>query len=127
MNCRANLIYYFYKTRRGLAPEDVHGCGAVVLRAVRPEGGNAVKGLYQVFEDLVWLTQLGLNMLIPLVLCLGGCWWAVNNWNWPLWLYLPAILLGLASGAQNFWLFAKARIRRSQRKPEDRMGFNAHQ
>lgn len=42
-----------------------------------------MKGWYKALEDLVWLTQLGLNMLLPLVLCLAGCWWAVERWNWP--------------------------------------------
>ena len=31
-----------------------------------------MKGWYKALEDLVWLTQLGLNMLLPLVMCLGG-------------------------------------------------------
>ena len=58
-----------------------------------------MKGWYKALEDLVWLTQLGLNMLLPLVMCLGGAWWAVNSWSWPEWVFLPAILLGLAAGA----------------------------
>ena len=29
-----------------------------------------MKGWYKALEDLVWLTQLGLNMLLPLVMCL---------------------------------------------------------
>ena len=35
-----------------------------------------MNGLYKALEDLVWLTQLGLTMLLPLVLCLaaGGLW-----------------------------------------------------
>ena len=69
-----------------------------------------MKGWYKALEDLVWLTQLGLNMLLPLVMCLGGAWWAVNNWSWPEWVFLPAILLGLAAGAQNFWYFAKESV-----------------
>jgi len=56
-----------------------------------------MKGWYKALEDLVWLTQLGLNMLLPLVMCLGGAWWAVNNWSWPEWVFLPAILLGITS------------------------------
>ena len=78
-------------------------------------GTDAVKGLYKTLEDLVWLTQLGLNLLLPLVLCLGGCWWAVNHWGWPMWVYIPAILLGLAAGAQNFWVFAKEHLKRAQK------------
>lgn len=75
-----------------------------------------MKGWYKALEDLVWLTQLGLNMLLPLVMCLGGAWWAVNNWSWPEWVFLPAILLGLAAGAQNFWYFAKEHMDRTKRK-----------
>ena len=50
-------------------------------REAHTEGGRTVKGWYKALEDLVWLTQLGLNMLLPLVMCLGGCWWAVSHWG----------------------------------------------
>lgn len=86
-----------------------------------------MKGLYKALEDLVWLTQLGLSILLPLLLCLGGCWWATNRWGWPLWVYLPGILLGLAAGAQNFWVFAKERLDRAKREHPRRVGFNSHQ
>ena len=94
-----------------------------------PQKGAAqnLKGWYKALEDLVWLTQLGLNMLLPLVLCLAGCWWAVERWNWPEWLFLPAVLLGLAAGAQNFWVFCKERLDRSKKEKNHRVGFNSHQ
>ena len=79
-----------------------------------------MKGWYKALEDLVWLTQLGLNMLLPLVMCLGGAWWAVNSWSWPEWVFLPAILLGLASGAQNFWYFAKEHLDRAKKEKPKR-------
>jgi len=87
----------------------------------------ALKGWYKALEDLVWLTQLGLNMLLPLVMCLGGAWWAVNNWNWPEWAFLPAVLLGIAAGAQNFWYFAKEHMDRTKKEKPKRVGFNSHQ
>ena len=98
-----------------------------------------MKGWYKALEDLVWLTQLGLNMLLPLVMCLGGAWWAVNSWSWPEWVFLPAILLGLAAGAlalivfglaapaQNFWYFAKEHMDRTKKEKPKRVGFNSHQ
>ena len=89
-------------------------------------GKTALKGWYKALEDLVWLTQLGLNMLLPLVMCLGGCWWAVSHWGWPMWVYLPAVLLGLAAGAQNFWVFVKERLDRSKKDKPRRTGFNSH-
>ena len=86
-----------------------------------------MKGWYKALEDLVWLTQLGLNMLLPLVMCLGGAWWAVNSWSWPEWVFLPAVLLGLAAGAQNFWVFCKERMDRAKTDKNHRVGFNSHQ
>ena len=86
-----------------------------------------MKGWYKALEDLVWLTPQGLNMLLPLVMCLGGAWWAVNSWSWPEWVFLPAILLGLASGAQNFWYFAKEHLDRAKKEKPKRVGFNSHQ
>lgn len=84
-----------------------------------------MEGLYKVLEDLVWLTQLGLSIIMPPLLCLGGCWWAVTRWSWPVWLYIPALLLGLAAGAQTFLSFARRMNRRAQ-KPPARRGFNQH-
>ena len=95
-------------------------------REAHTEGGRTVKGWYKALEDLVWLTQLGLNMLLPLVMCLGGCWWAVSRWGWPMWVYLPAVLLGLAAGAQNFWGFVKERLDRTKKDKPRRTGFNSH-
>lgn len=91
------------------------------------EGAASVKGIYKTLEDLIWLTQLGLNLLLPLVMCLGGSWWAVNHWGWPMWVYVPAILLGLAAGAQNFWQFAKEHLKRAEKDNPRRIGFNSHQ
>ena len=31
-----------------------------------------MNGWYKALEDRIWLTQLGLNILLPLVLCLGA-------------------------------------------------------
>lgn len=87
------------------------------------EGSRTVKGWYKALEDLVWLTQLGLNMLLPLVMCLGGCWWAVSHWGWPMWVYLPAVLLGLAArGAELLGLRQRAaRPLQKGQAPPDRL------
>ena len=86
-----------------------------------------MKGWYKALEDLVWLTQLGLNILLPLVMCLGGAWWAVNSWSWPEWVFLPAILRGLAAGAQHFWYLAREHMARTKTAQPKRGGSKSHQ
>ena len=58
---------------------------------------------------------------------LKGWYKALERWNWPEWLFLPAVLLGLAAGAQNFWVFCKERLDRSKKEKNHRVGFNSHQ
>ena len=87
-----------------------------------------MKGLFDALEDLTWLIQLGLSMMMPLLLCMGGTWWAVTRWGWPSWVYIIAIILGLGAGAQTFASYARHMQRRAaKKKPEDRIGFNSHE
>ena len=43
------------------------------------------------------------------------------------WVYLPGVFLGLAAGAQNFWVFARERMERAKKEKTSRVGFNSHQ
>ena len=52
---------------------------------------------------------------------------ALKGWYKAEWLFLPAVLLGLAAGAQNFWVFCKERLDRTKKEKNDRVGFNSHQ
>ena len=40
---------------------------------------------------------------------------------------LPGVFLGLAAGAQNFWVFARERMERAKKEKTSRVGFNSHQ
>ena len=86
-----------------------------------------MKGLYKALEDIVWLTQLGLNMLLPLLLCLGGCWWATTHWAWPEWVYLPGIFSGAGRGGTKFLGLCQGADGSRQKDKNHRVGFNSHQ
>lgn len=76
-----------------------------------------MKGWYKALEDLVWLTQLGREYAAAAghvpgrCLVKGGEQLELANR-----VFLPAILLGLASGAQNFWYFAKGHLDRAKKE-----------
>ena len=83
----------------------------------------------QALSDLIWLTQLGLSALLPPVLCMWLCSWLVNSKGAPGWLYAIFLLLGLASGAQNFRrFFARWRRQAAKNKNENSrfVNFNEH-
>ena len=49
-------------------------------------GAGPFEGWYKALEDRIWLTQLGLNILLPLVLCLGAA-------GGPVWILTAALRL----------------------------------
>ena len=86
-----------------------------------------MKQLYTALEDIVWLTQLCLSMLLPLVALLWLAYWLVEAHGWPMWIYVPAIGLGLGCGAQSSWQFSRRMLKRAKdqtQKPP--AGFNRH-
>lgn len=86
-----------------------------------------MKGLYKLLEDVVWLTQLGLSMLLPLVACLWGCSWLTTHAGVGSWVYIPGILVGLASGAVSFRNFGRMMLKRAEKtKSNHSIGFNRH-
>lgn len=87
----------------------------------------ALKEFYKAMEHLVWVTQLGFSLLFPLVCFLWLARWLVGSHGWPAWIWLPAILLGLATGAATFQSFAARWLRQSRRDAAHRpSGFDKH-
>lgn len=82
------------------------------------------QGLRQALVYLIWEGQLGLNLIMPLLLCLGGCWWLTTHMGVGLWIYLVGFFLGLGSGFTNAWQFYKVTIR--DRGEDPPAAFNRH-
>ncbi len=87
-----------------------------------------MKEIYAALENLVWVSQLGLSLLLPLVVFLWLARWLTETHGWPLWIYIPCLLLGLATGAQTFRKFARRMMKQAGRKKDGRdpVGFNKH-
>ena len=58
------------------------------------------KGWFSVLQNLSWLTQLGLSLAAPPVLCLLGAGWLARRFSLGPWVYFAAIVLGLGAAAK---------------------------
>ena len=87
-----------------------------------------MKDWMDAMEHLVWLTQLGVSVLVPPVCMAWLCSWLVNTKGAPMWLYLILLPLGLACGAMSFWNFCKMVMHKAKPKPgdEQKIYFNKH-
>ncbi|MBQ8638291.1 MAG: AtpZ/AtpI family protein [Lachnospiraceae bacterium] len=69
------------------------------------------------------LIQLALTLMMPLLLCIGICWWLCETFSIGLWIYLPGILFGLGSSAMSAYKFyltvMKQQDRRRGKKDKD--------
>lgn len=63
--------------------------------------------MFQVLSGLSYLTQVGLSVATPLVLCLLGAWWLYNRLGAGLWVFPAGLLLGLVSGIISLWNFLR--------------------
>ena len=76
----------------------------------------------RVLRGLTWLTQLGIGIASPIVLCLLGAHWLCGRGVGG-WVYVPALILGVGAGAASFASFAgqaARHARKTQKRPPDR-------
>lgn len=81
--------------------------------------------LTRIFRNLSLIGQLGFSLVTPLILCLLGAYWMNARAGAPLWIYIPALVLGLGSSFMTAWKVYLAAVRKNK-KEEQRTAFNRH-
>ena len=72
--------------------------------------------------------QLGLSLLMPLLLCLAGCYLLVTKLSVGAWIYIPGFILGLGASfmtAYKVYLSVVGKQEKSKREPGE-VYFNKH-
>ena len=84
--------------------------------------------MFKLLRSLTWLTQLGLSIIAPPVLCVGGCWWLQNRFSLGGWIMVLGIVLGLGasvSGAMQFYSTVRRQAGKGEKDRPD--AFNTHE
>ncbi len=81
--------------------------------------------LTRIFRNLSLIGQLGLSLVTPLIMCLLGAYWLNTRAGVPLWIYVPALVLGLGSSFMTAWKVYLAAVCKNK-KEEQRTAFNRH-
>lgn len=76
--------------------------------------GNKSKPL----KALAYLTQLGLNIVTPLILCILAASWLKARFGFGNKIMLAGVIIGAASGYYTLFKFIKA-VNKDERKNED--------
>lgn len=72
----------------------------------------------EVMQNLAMITQLGISMLAPVVLCVFIGYWLDGRFGFHS--VIPMLLLGIAAGVRNCYLLLKQLIHGKGEKKDDR-------
>ena len=80
-------------------------------------------------QKLLWLTQLGVSLVTPPLLCLLLGHLAQSKWGWGTWVMVAAILIGLAASACSAASFLRYCKRNSEKEGtgDKPIAFNNHE
>lgn len=66
------------------------------------------------YRNIVLISQIGINMLVPVFLCVAIGVWIDKRFN--TWFTLPLLILGIAAGARNAYTLAMDTIRIDEKR-----------
>ena len=90
-------------------------------------GGAAVSPFMKALRNLAWLTQLGLSIAAPPLLCIWGCWWLQERFSLGGWIIVVGIVLGLGGSVSSGLGFYRMMNRRKDKDKKPPASFNSHE
>ena len=86
-----------------------------------------MRGWIKTVRNLTWLTQLGLSLIAPPLLCVGGAWWLQQRFSLGGWILVLGLVLGIGgmvSAAVGFYHHVQRQAKRDGKQRPD--AFNSH-
>jgi len=83
----------------------------------------------EIIKNISLLTQFGLSLLTPLLLCLGICWWLYSHFHFGGWIFIPGFFFGLGGSgmvAYKLYLSVTSRQEKERQKKKEKISFNRH-
>lgn len=85
-----------------------------------------MKNWTEIVKNITTLTQFGLSLITPLLLCLGICMWVSQRTGVSGWIYIPGFFFGMGgSGMVAYKLYLSVNKRQKKEKKK-KIGFNRH-
>ena len=73
-----------------------------------------MKNKQKIFRAYVMISQLGISIIVPILLCTGLGYWLKDKTSFPV--FLPLIVLGVASGVRNAWVLLRQYLKDTEEK-----------
>ena len=83
----------------------------------------------EILRNVTMLSQLGLSLITPLLLCLAVCWLIVSNTGVGGWIFIPGFFFGMGGSvtvAYKFYLSINKQQMKENKKKKNKISFNRH-
>lgn len=85
------------------------------------------KQISEIMKQLSWLSQLGLSLIMPLLLCVLGCAFLCNRFDIGGWIFIPGFFFGLgASFTTGYKFYVSEKHKSGKESKKRKRGFNSH-
>lgn len=79
-----------------------------------------------VMKQLTLVSQMGISLVMPLLICLLLCSWMTNRLGVGGWVYVPGFILGLGSSGMTAYKFYKSIMKQEKKRKSTGTAFNQH-
>lgn len=87
-----------------------------------------MQSFVKALRNLAWMTQMGMSVAVPLVLCILSSAWLKNRFDLGGWIFIPGIFLGLGGAVSGLWSCLNAMQHTAQEDDGDfPISFNEHE
>ena len=83
----------------------------------------------EILKNISLLSQLGLSLITPLLLCLALCWLLISKTGVGSWIYIPGFFFGMGGSgtvAYKFYLSINRQQKKEDKKKKNKVYFNRH-
>ena len=83
----------------------------------------------EILRNVTMLSQLGLSLITPLLLCVAVCWLIVSKTGVGSWIFIPVFFFGMGGSvtvAYKFYLSINKQQMKENKKKKNKISFNRH-
>ncbi len=86
-----------------------------------------MKQFSDIFKHLALLSQLGLSLVMPVLICILVCWLLASKLGVGGWVFIPGILFGLGGSVMTAYKLYLSETKKSKKDSEkQKVSFNTH-
>ncbi len=83
--------------------------------------------LREIVKQVALISQFGLSIMVPILICLGLCWFLTVNKGVGMWIFIPGFIFGFGASFMTVYKFYLAESSKGKKEEKKTVSFNRHE